>query len=121
MAPATRRKALDKQIANLIRQDESLYELFTLITTRRTGACPKKAIAVYVVSYICLLLIARATRAVHFNEPTCKALYERGYKRSGIKMNRSAEAKRAYVAVQKRLLLMATPYGVTRTRMTLST
>jgi transposase len=27
------RKALDKQIANLIRQDESLYELFTLITS----------------------------------------------------------------------------------------
>jgi len=36
--------------------------------------------------------------AVRFNEPTCKALYERVYERSGIKM-------KAYVAVQKRLLM----------------
>lgn len=41
-----------------------------------------------------------AFNAVRFNEPTCKALYERVYERSGIKM-------KAYVAVQKRLLLMA--------------
>ncbi|WP_093829248.1 IS110 family RNA-guided transposase [Spirosoma endophyticum] len=41
-----------------------------------------------------------AFNAVRFNEPTCKALYERVYQRSGIKM-------KAYVAVQKRLLLMA--------------
>ena len=41
-----------------------------------------------------------AFNAVRFNEPTCKALYERVYDRSGIKM-------KAYVAVQKRLLLMA--------------
>lgn len=40
-----------------------------------------------------------AFNAVRFNEPTCKALYERVYERSGIKM-------KAYVAVQKRLLLM---------------
>jgi hypothetical protein len=41
-----------------------------------------------------------AFNAVRFNEPTCKALYDRVYERSGIKM-------KAYVAVQKRLLLMA--------------
>jgi len=41
-----------------------------------------------------------AFNAVRFNEPTCRALYERVYERSGIKM-------KAYVAVQKRLLLMA--------------
>lgn len=41
-----------------------------------------------------------AFNAVRFNEPTCKALYERVYERSKIKM-------KAYVAVQKRLLLMA--------------
>lgn len=41
-----------------------------------------------------------AFNAVRFNEPTCKALYERVFERSGIKM-------KAYVAVQKRLLLMA--------------
>jgi transposase len=41
-----------------------------------------------------------AFNAVRFNEPTCKALYERVYDRGGIKM-------KAYVAVQKRLLLMA--------------
>lgn len=41
-----------------------------------------------------------AFNAVRFNEPTCRALYERVYGRSGIKM-------KAYVAVQKRLLLMA--------------
>lgn len=41
-----------------------------------------------------------AFNAVRFNEPTCKALYDRVYERGGIKM-------KAYVAVQKRLLLMA--------------
>lgn len=42
-----------------------------------------------------------AFNAVRFNEPTCRAaLYERVYERTGIKM-------KAYVAVQKRLLLMA--------------
>jgi len=41
-----------------------------------------------------------AFNAVRFNEPTCKALYDRVFERSGIKM-------KAYVAVQKRLLLMA--------------
>lgn len=41
-----------------------------------------------------------AFNAVRFNEPTCKALYDRVYERSGIKM-------KAYVSVQKRLLLMA--------------
>jgi transposase len=41
-----------------------------------------------------------AFNAVRFNEPTCQALYERVYQRTGIKM-------KAYVAVQKRLLLMA--------------
>ena len=41
-----------------------------------------------------------AFNAVRFNEPTCKALYDRVYERTGIKM-------KAYVAVQKRLLLMA--------------
>ncbi|MFD1144946.1 IS110 family transposase [Larkinella insperata] len=41
-----------------------------------------------------------AFNAVRFNEPTCKALYECVYERTGIKM-------KAYVAVQKRLLLMA--------------
>ena len=51
--------------------------------------------------------------AVRFNEPTCQALYERVYQRTGIKM-------KAYVAVQKRLLLMATPYGVTGPIVTLS-
>ena len=41
-----------------------------------------------------------AFNAVRFNEPTCKALYDRVYERTHIKM-------KAYVAVQKRLLLMA--------------
>ena len=41
-----------------------------------------------------------AFNAVRFNEPTCKAHYDRVYERGGIKM-------KAYVAVQKRLLLMA--------------
>ncbi|WP_020603865.1 IS110 family transposase [Spirosoma spitsbergense] len=41
-----------------------------------------------------------AFNAVRFHEPTCEALYTRVYERSGIKM-------KAYVAVQKRLLLMA--------------
>ena len=41
-----------------------------------------------------------AFNAVRFNEPTCKALYERVYDRTHIKM-------KAYVSVQKRLLLMA--------------
>lgn len=41
-----------------------------------------------------------ALNAVRFGEPTCKALYERVFERSGVKM-------KAYVAVQKRLLLMA--------------
>jgi transposase len=41
-----------------------------------------------------------AFNAVRFHEPTCEALYKRVYERSGIKM-------KAYVAVQKRLLLMA--------------
>jgi transposase len=41
-----------------------------------------------------------ALNAVRFQEPTCQALYERVFERTGIKM-------KAYVAVQKRLLLMA--------------
>ena len=41
-----------------------------------------------------------AFNAVRFKEPTCKARYDRVYERTGIKM-------KAYVAVQKRLLLMA--------------
>lgn len=41
-----------------------------------------------------------AFNAVRFEEPTCQALYQRVYQRTGIKM-------KAYVAVQKRLLLMA--------------
>ncbi|MBC3788400.1 transposase [Spirosoma utsteinense] len=41
-----------------------------------------------------------AFNAVRFNEPACKALYDRVYERTHIKM-------KAYVAVQKRLLLMA--------------
>ncbi|WP_240699439.1 hypothetical protein [Spirosoma sordidisoli] len=41
-----------------------------------------------------------AFNAVRFNEPTCKALYDRVFERTHIKM-------KAYVAVQKRLLLMA--------------
>ena len=40
-----------------------------------------------------------AFTAVRFGEPTCQALFERVYARSKVKM-------KAYVAVQKRLLLM---------------
>lgn len=41
-----------------------------------------------------------ALNAVRFGEPTCQDLYQRVFERSGVKM-------KAYVAVQKRLLLMA--------------
>ncbi|WP_223860376.1 transposase [Spirosoma validum] len=41
-----------------------------------------------------------AFNAVRFNKPSCKALYDRVYKRTRIKM-------KAYVVVQKRLLLIA--------------
>jgi transposase len=46
------------------------------------------------------ILYMPALNAVRFQEPTCQALYERVFQRTGIKM-------KAYVAVQKRLLLMA--------------
>jgi transposase len=46
------------------------------------------------------ILYMPALNAVRFHEPTCEALYKRVFERSGIKM-------KAYVAVQKRLLLMA--------------
>ena len=41
-----------------------------------------------------------ALNAVRFQEPTCQALYQRVMQRSGIKM-------KAYVAVQKKLLILA--------------
>ena len=41
-----------------------------------------------------------AFNAVRFGEPTCQALYERVYQRTNTKM-------KAYVAVQKKLLLLA--------------
>ena len=40
-----------------------------------------------------------AFNAVRFGEPSCQALFERVYQRTGIKM-------KAYVAVQKKLLLL---------------
>ena len=40
-----------------------------------------------------------AFNAVRYGEPTCQALFERVYARSGIKM-------KAYVAVQKKLLVL---------------
>ncbi len=41
-----------------------------------------------------------ALNAVRYKEPTCQALYQRVVERSGIKM-------KAYVAVQKKLLILA--------------
>ena len=46
------------------------------------------------------ILYMPALNAVRFKEPTCQTLYQRVFERTGIKM-------KAYVAVQKRLLLMA--------------
>ena len=40
MAPATRRKAVDKAIDALIKADPCLSQLFELITARRPGSVP---------------------------------------------------------------------------------
>ena len=50
-------------------------------------------------SHIRRILHLPAFNAVRYGEPTCQALFERVYKRSGFKM-------KAYVAVQKKLLVL---------------
>jgi transposase len=50
-----------------------------------------------------------AFNAVRFGDPTCQALYERVYQKTNTKM-------KAYVAVQKKLLLLA--YGLWRSQTT---
>jgi transposase len=50
-------------------------------------------------SHIRRILHLPAFNAVRYGEPTCQALFERVYKRSGLKM-------KAYVAVQKKLLVL---------------
>jgi transposase len=64
-------------------------------TARRPGRISKKGN-----SRIRRILHMPAFNAVRFGEPTCQALYERVYQRTNTKM-------KAYVAVQKKLLLLA--------------
>lgn len=61
---------------------------------------PVKGIKAAIGGRLRCLLHMSILNAVRVNEPTSKALYERVYERSGSRM-------KAYVPVQKRLLLMA--------------